>query len=74
MRICFVDLGYKGAIVEVPKTVFRYELYPKGLAIYASPENIAENEEYLKVISLCLISRVYKFHMKDAYSYYCILP
>lgn len=42
------NVGYKGDIVDVPKAVFRNKLLPKGKALYASPENIAANEEYLK--------------------------
>ena len=48
------DLGYKGAIVEVERHVFRYELFPKNKAVYASPENLEENEEYLKVLVVML--------------------
>lgn len=42
------SLGYKGAVVEVATRAFRYKLYPTGKALYASPENLEANEEYLK--------------------------
>lgn len=41
-------IGFKGDVVEVSKRNFRYRLQPSGQAIYASPENLAANEEYLK--------------------------
>ncbi|KAL4225884.1 54S ribosomal protein L9 [Mactra antiquata] len=34
------DIGLKGTVVEVPKRLFRNVLYPRGDAVYASPENI----------------------------------
>jgi len=42
----FVDgLGIRGDKVSVKREIFHDELYPEGLAVYASPDNIAEFEE-----------------------------
>ena len=35
--------------MEVDRHIFRNDLFPNNKAVYASPENIEENEEYLKV-------------------------
>ena len=35
--------------MEVERHIFRNMLFPTGKAVYASPENLEENEEYLKV-------------------------
>lgn len=45
----FVDgLGIRGDKVSVKREQFHDELYPEGLAVYASPHNIAEFEEERK--------------------------
>jgi len=45
----FVDgLGVRGDLVRVKREMFHSSLYPDGLAVYASPENIAEFEEEKK--------------------------
>ncbi|XP_045165968.2 39S ribosomal protein L9, mitochondrial-like [Mercenaria mercenaria] len=41
-------IGLKGTVVEVPKRLFRNQLYPSGEAVYASPENIDLYEQYRK--------------------------
>ncbi|XP_060588535.1 large ribosomal subunit protein bL9m-like, partial [Ruditapes philippinarum] len=43
------DIGLKGTVVEVPKKLFRNELYPSGAAVYASPENLILYEDLRKV-------------------------
>ena len=43
-------MGIRGDLVKVQRTVFHEELYPASLAVYASPENIAEFEEERKVM------------------------
>ncbi|RUS70535.1 hypothetical protein EGW08_021701, partial [Elysia chlorotica] len=45
----FVEgVGIRGDLVKVKRSVFHEELYPASLAVYASPENIAEFEEERK--------------------------
>ena len=40
--------------MKVKRHIFHQELYPASLAVYASPENIAEFEEERKVcLSIC---------------------
>lgn len=41
-------IGLKGSVVEVPKRLFRNQLYINGQAVYASPENLELYEEYRK--------------------------
>uniref|UniRef100_A0A0B6ZY76 Large ribosomal subunit protein bL9m n=1 Tax=Arion vulgaris TaxID=1028688 RepID=A0A0B6ZY76_9EUPU len=41
-------LGIRGDLVSVNRVVFHQELFPAGLAVYASPENIQEFEEERK--------------------------
>ncbi|CAL1537212.1 unnamed protein product [Lymnaea stagnalis] len=41
-------IGIRGDLVKVKKEVFHNDLYPAGLAVYASPENIDEFEEERK--------------------------
>ncbi|XP_050389417.1 39S ribosomal protein L9, mitochondrial [Patella vulgata] len=41
-------VGGKGDVVEIKRSLFRNQLYPLKLAIYASPENLAENELLVK--------------------------
>ena len=62
--IFVTDVGFKGAVVEVTKRRFRSELYPKGLAVYASPENLAEYEKYSQVPVQCsLYNAIFRFHI-----------
>ncbi|GFR62053.1 50S ribosomal protein L9 [Elysia marginata] len=45
----FVEgLGIRGDLVKVKRSVFHEELYPALLAVYASPENMAEFKEERK--------------------------
>lgn len=45
----FVEgVGIRGDLVKVKRSVFHEELYPASLAVYASPENLAEFEEERK--------------------------
>ena len=46
-------IGYKHELVTVKRKLFRNILYPSGLALYASPENI---KEYALEVSRILIS------------------
>jgi len=42
----FIDgIGIRGDVVSVKRDLFHNELFPGGLAVYASPENIEEFEE-----------------------------
>lgn len=43
------DLGNRGDVVSVKKSVGRNKLLPQGLAVYASPENRKMFEEEKKV-------------------------
>lgn len=43
------DLGSRGDVVSVKKSVGRNKLLPQGLAVYASPENKKMFEEEKKV-------------------------
>jgi len=47
--ICVSGIGLKGTVVEVKKRLFRNVLYPRGEAVYASPENLEYYESYRKV-------------------------
>lgn len=49
----FVDgIGIRGDIVTVKREMFHSELFPAGLAVYASPENIEEFEEERKAAGI----------------------
>ena len=45
----FEGVGIRGDVVTVNRDTFHDELFPAGLAVYASPENIEEFEEERKV-------------------------
>ena len=42
-------IGIRGDVVSVKRDLFHNELFPGGLAVYASPENIEEFEEERRV-------------------------
>ena len=42
-------IGLKGTVVEVKKRLFRNILYPRGDAVYASPDNLKEYDTFRKV-------------------------
>ena len=50
---CFIGVilgvGLQGEVLEVTKRLARNMLLPAGAAVYASPENLARNEEQREV-------------------------
>lgn len=54
-QIKISGVGLKGTVVEVKKRLFRNVFYPKGEAVYASPENLAYYESYRKVLQQCYL-------------------
>ncbi|KAH9495366.1 54S ribosomal protein L9, mitochondrial [Bulinus truncatus] len=53
LLVQFVEgLGIRGDIVKVKRDLFHDELFPSGLAIYASPDNIRELEEERKALGI----------------------
>ena len=42
------EIGFPGEIVIVKRRIFRHELFPLGLAVYPTPENIAEVRARIK--------------------------
>ena len=56
VRICIsAGVGVRGDTVTVKRRLFRGKLYPTGLAVYASPENL---EKFAKEREVC---RLYLF-------------
>ena len=44
-----LGVGLQGEVLEVTKRLARNMLLPAGAAVYASPENLARNEEQREV-------------------------
>ncbi|KAK0067988.1 39S ribosomal protein L9 mitochondrial [Biomphalaria pfeifferi] len=45
-------LGIRGDIVRVKRTLFHEQLFPSGMAVYASPDNIKELEDERKALGI----------------------